>query len=339
MFDIDIVVLWVDGSDPEWLREKNRYMHAKVEQSVNGSNRFRDWDLMHYWFRAVDKYMPWIRNTHFVTWGHLPKFLNTEHPKLHIVNHTDFMPEGSLPTFSSTALEINIHRISGLAEHFIYFNDDLFPVRPLRPDDFFDLKTGLPRYRYLEIPLRFVGTPTWEYTAANNMGILNKHFNKKAVPLTAYPGKYLSRRYGLKANLRSLAAKLVYPEYYVGLKTYHGTSAFLRSTFEELWEREGEMLMQQTHRRFRDQKEVNQWLFVWWQLLSGNFAPGKDLNMLFLASAESIDTIRDVIMNRKAGTVCINDPDSEDEEEISYLASRIREAFESVLPDRSGFEK
>ena len=83
---------------------------------------------------------------------------------------------------------------------------------------------------------------------------------------------------------------------------------------------------------------MNQWLLVWWQLLSGNFAPGRDQNMLFLASHENIDTIRDVIVNKKAGTICINDPDAEDEEEIRYLAVRIREAFETVLPDKSGFE-
>ena len=185
MFDIDIVVLWVDGSDPEWLQEKSRYMNVDVEQSVNGSNRFRDWDLMQYWFRAVETFMPWVRKIHFVTWGHLPEFLNTKNPKVHIVNHKDFMPEGALPTFSSTALEINLHRIQDLAEHFIYFNDDIFPVRPLEPDDFFDLKTGLPRFQYLEMPLRFVGVPTWEYTAANNIGILNKHFSKKSVSLAA----------------------------------------------------------------------------------------------------------------------------------------------------------
>jgi hypothetical protein len=31
-----------------------------------------------------------------------------------------------LPTFSSPAIEANLHRIAGLSEHFLYFNDDVF---------------------------------------------------------------------------------------------------------------------------------------------------------------------------------------------------------------------
>ena len=74
MMDIDIVVLWVDGSDPAWLKEKSKYQDIKTTDA-NSDNRFRDWGLMKYWFRAIEQFAPWVRTIHFVTWGHMPDFL------------------------------------------------------------------------------------------------------------------------------------------------------------------------------------------------------------------------------------------------------------------------
>ena len=115
--DIDFVVLWVDGSDPVWQAEKAKYQGKTLDDS-NAPNRFRDWGLMPYWFRAVEKFAPWVRKIHFVTCGHVPAFLNLAHPKLHHVKHEGFLPPEVLPTFSSHAIEMNLHRIPGLAEHF-----------------------------------------------------------------------------------------------------------------------------------------------------------------------------------------------------------------------------
>ena len=98
--DIDFVVLWVDGSDPAWLAEKEKYEPESVLPD-GGKNRWRDWGLMPYWFRSVEQYAPWVNKVYFVTWGHLPAFLNPEAPKLKIVKHADFMPEEYLPSFNS----------------------------------------------------------------------------------------------------------------------------------------------------------------------------------------------------------------------------------------------
>ena len=88
--DIDFVVLWVDGNDPEWRAEKAKYQGAVTGDS-NSVNRFRDWGLMPYWFRAVEKFTPWVHKIHFVTCGHVPEFLNLDHPKLSHVSHSDFL--------------------------------------------------------------------------------------------------------------------------------------------------------------------------------------------------------------------------------------------------------
>ena len=133
---IDFVIPWVDGNDPEWKKEKALYQTELIDDS-NSVNRFRDWGLLPYWFRSVEKFTPWVNKIYFITWGHLPQFLNSEHPKLRIVDHRDFIPEEYLPTFSSHAIEVNIHRIRELEECFVYFNDDTFILRPLPETSFF----------------------------------------------------------------------------------------------------------------------------------------------------------------------------------------------------------
>ena len=152
--DIDFVVLWVDGSDPVWQAEKAKYQGKTLDDS-NAPNRFRDWGLMPYWFRAVEKFAPWVRKIHFVTCGHVPAFLNLAHPKLHHVKHEGFLPPEVLPTFSSHAIEMNLHRIPGLAEHFVYFNDDMFLIRSVPETAFF--RDGLPCTYGGEYPIELVG--------------------------------------------------------------------------------------------------------------------------------------------------------------------------------------
>ena len=77
--NIDFVILWVDGNDPAWLSEKQKYQ-GSVENESNSVNRYRDWGLLPYWFRAVEQFSPWVHKIFFVTWGHIPSFLN-QHAK------------------------------------------------------------------------------------------------------------------------------------------------------------------------------------------------------------------------------------------------------------------
>ena len=74
--------------------------------------------------------------------GHVPKWLNTAHEKIQIVKHEDFMAPAYLPTFNINSIELNLHRIKGLSEHFVFFNDDMFLIDFVRPEDF--SKTDFP---------------------------------------------------------------------------------------------------------------------------------------------------------------------------------------------------
>ena len=334
MPDVDLVVLWVDGSDPEWLKEKNKYDKAQTDDS-NAVYRFRDYGCMKYWFRAVESYMPWFRKVHFVTWGHLPDFLDPSNPKLNIVLHQDFMPDGTLPCFNSEALEMNIFRIKGLADHFIYFNDDIFVIRQMRKAQFFTEK-GLPCLQFAESPpihKKYRGV--WQSLYVNDMSLINQYFQKKECERRNF-FKYYSIKNNWYDNVRSLALCLLFPNSFTGFKTDHVASAFCKKTFATIWEKEPEFMAQVSHSRFRSYKDVNQWLVIWWQLAEGNFHPVHRSTMSEMVNRDNADKVCEYIRSQKYELICVND--DADEESFPIIAGKLQDAFEAILPNKSSFE-
>lgn len=331
--DIDFVILWVDGSDPEWLAEKRKYL-PPAEADSDSANRYRDWGLLPYWFRAVEKFAPWVRKIHFVTWGHVPAFLNLDAPKLHVVRHEEFIPKEYLPTFSSHTIEMNIHRIPDLAEHFVYFNDDMFLLRPMEPGDFF--QDGLPCTYGREVPWTFNGNVgIWEHAVANDLGVINKHFSKKAAILH-HGEKFYSKHYRWKDNLRTLMLNKLFPDYFTGFKNLHAPAAYLKKTFQQVWEAEPELLDSTCRDRFRTASNVNQWVCLWWQVASGQFNPTVIDNLVMMISEDTIDPLCLAIEQQSHTYVCPNDP--EKEIDFESLSRRLTDAFMKIFPKKSSFE-
>ncbi len=77
---IDFVLTWVDDNDPDWLAQKNKYASGKVNES-NSPIRYRDWDLLKYWFRAVEVNASWVNKIYFVTCGQKADCLDVTNPK------------------------------------------------------------------------------------------------------------------------------------------------------------------------------------------------------------------------------------------------------------------
>ena len=67
MTEIDYVITYVDGSDPEWQKEYEKATGKKID--TDKSERFRSWDNLRYNLRAVEKNMPWINKVHLVVSG------------------------------------------------------------------------------------------------------------------------------------------------------------------------------------------------------------------------------------------------------------------------------
>ena len=129
---MDIVITYVDGNDPVWKRDYEQYTNVPVMQK-----RFRDWGTLKYLLRGIGVNMPFIRNVYLVVShpSQVPDW--ADEANLRIVLHKDIIPAEYLPTFNSTTIEMFLHRIEGLDEEFIYFNDDIFPIRPCAAEDFF----------------------------------------------------------------------------------------------------------------------------------------------------------------------------------------------------------
>ncbi|WP_069169383.1 stealth conserved region 3 domain-containing protein [Streptomyces griseus] len=140
-FPVDAVYTWVDGSDVEWLERKNQvlsYLGLETVDAAASAARFRSRDELRYSLRSIDMYAPWIRNIYIVTDRQVPSWLDQSHHRVRVVDHTEiFGDQGALPTFNSHAIESRLHHIDGLAEHFLYFNDDFFIGRTVLPSLFF----------------------------------------------------------------------------------------------------------------------------------------------------------------------------------------------------------
>lgn len=146
-FPIDAVFTWVDGADPAWLEQKcllrQKYFgNSDAPDNADNAARFRDNDELRYALRSLARHAPWIRSVHLVTADQKPPWLNTN--TVNLVSHRDIFPaDAALPVFNSHPIELCVHRVPGLAEHFIYFNDDVMLGRPVSPADFF-LPDGRP---------------------------------------------------------------------------------------------------------------------------------------------------------------------------------------------------
>lgn len=328
---IDIVLPWVDGSDPAWRALRNKYMGESEGDS--SEERYRDWGLLKYVFRGIEKNLPWVRKVHFITCGHLPTWLNTSCPKLHIVKHEDYIPEQWLPTFSANPIELNIHRISGLSEQFIYMNDDMFFVTPMAPSDFF--RSGKPLSQagldvFNNDDLEFLGILNTDLKAINQAFYSRKTFYKRIA-------SFVNFKYSFRDNLKSLMLTPWCVAYYPGFSFFHGPSAYLKSTFEDVWLKNPDLLEETCSHRFRMHNDVNQYLMMWWQWCSGSIVPsGIQKKLLFLSMDKPADYLSASIKGTSCPMLCVNDKKTDKVEE---KMEAVIAAFETILGEKSQFER
>lgn len=329
---IDFVISWVDGGDAAWQREKCEY--DATTSTDDADERYRDWENLRYWFRGVERYAPWVNKIHFITWGHLPPWLDPEHPKLHIVCHEDYIPEEYLPTFNSHTIEWNMHRIEGLAEQFVYFNDDIFLTGAVAKGDFF--RDGKPCDMLAFQPVvANPKNPVMSHIYMNNSLALAKHF-KKRENVKKQPHAYFKAGYPCLYFGYNLL-ELMFPQF-TGFYTVHGPSPFLKETFCELWEKERVALDETCRHRFRHQGDVSQYLAREWQKLNGNFHPQNITKYFRYFDVKSDNpALVEAITKRKARIICVNDANAP----IDFLRAKqqIIGAFEEILPEKSRFEK
>lgn len=209
---VDLVYLWVDGNDPAWQTKYAAFANSGSKGfEINCKGRYADNDELKYSLRSVEMYAPWIRKIFIVTDNQVPEWLDTSNPKVQIVDHTEIMPEESLPCFNSCLIEHYLYRIPGLAEHFLYSNDDMFINKNVTISDFFTSE-GFPIIRLAYKPFLKI---RWFW---------REHIRKK--PLKNYSKKI------------ALTLDLVYEKYgiYYSAMPHHNIDAYLRSDLQKIAE-------------------------------------------------------------------------------------------------------
>lgn len=152
---LDIVYMWVDGSDKNW----------QFQMKSSNHSRNRNNDELIYSIRSIYKFMPWHEGRIFiVTPNQIPTKLNTitgkdilQHtqPYLNnnmvtdnynknviIIDQKSIMPSEIGNVSNSFLIEIFLHNIPTLTEDFIYMNDDYFIGHQLIPEDFYTLDSN-----------------------------------------------------------------------------------------------------------------------------------------------------------------------------------------------------
>ena len=321
---IDFVITWVDGQDQNWVNKRNYY----VSDGDNSIVRYRDFGLLKYWFRCVEKYASWVNKIYLITDHQIPSWLNRDNKKLVLVYHEDYIPEEYLPTFNSNVIELFMHLIPELSDSFVYFNDDMFIIDYMKPEDFF--LNGKPRdcaiLNVLKCDIDGITN-----IVANDLMIINKYFNFNESLKNNFR-KWINLKYG-KDLIRTLILSIwnTFPSFL----EVHLPNSYLKSTFEDVWAVEEELLRKTCENKFRSPTDCNQWLMRYWQLASGEFVPrSPKIGKMFSVLEEK--EIIDCINYQRKKLICIND--SEQVVDFENCRNNINQAFVNLLPDKSSFE-
>lgn len=291
---MDAVITYVNGLDPVWREEYSRALNVPALDK-----RFRDWGTLKYLLRGIETCMPFVRNVYLVVSGksQVPDWTSD---RLRIVTHKDIIPGDFLPTFNSTTIEMFLHRIPGLDERFIYFNDDMFPVAICDEEDFFrDGKIVIGFSRHL-----FAG------------GMYKRQCRN-------------SDRMARKAS--GLGGSPLF------LRPQHICSPMLRSYCDEVYGKMREEIFA-TLSQVRTTDNLNQYLFLDY-MYHQKMAVNKRLSGKFFSIAtSSAASVGEYLLAPSRKLVCINDVHLEEKAFLSERKILL-DSFERAFPAKSVFEK
>jgi hypothetical protein len=261
---IDAVIAWVDGNDPQLIEKRHRYLTGSTSGAHPGAHptRFASINEIRYCVLAILRFAPFIRNIFIVTDGQDPnlyddikKYFPEKVNSLRIVDHTEIFAgyEKHLPTFNSISIAHMVWRIKGLSRNFVYFNDDTFLVKKLKPEDWFINDEPVMRGAW-------VPAPGYRTLWNRFLVLVNKYLLGKA----GYKPR-ASFKLGQWNSASLLGFKY---RYFKGSHTPHAVS---RKTAEDFFNKNESLIEKNISYRFR---ESGQFTFVAMsnhlQLLAGN---------------------------------------------------------------------
>ncbi len=210
---IDFVFTWVNSDDPNWSQMKSKYIALNrngTQDSIEGSpqlkpflqndsdaiERFRSRDELQYAVRSIFQYASFFRNMYIVSNCSPPNWLDLESDRVHWVWHEQILPQSSLPTFNSHAIETALHRIPGLSERFVYLNDDMMIARPTTPNDFF-FPNGIEKIRFENYGnvagITSPHQPDYLNGAINSSHLLEKKYARSSMSLLTHSARSMRK--------------------------------------------------------------------------------------------------------------------------------------------------
>ncbi|WP_461240812.1 stealth family protein [Paucilactobacillus sp. N302-9] len=329
-FLIDFVVSWVDGSDQNWLKKMQSYSDENIDDKKR--IRFRDYGTLKYLFRSIEKNAPWVNKVYLVTDNQIPEWFNETQNKLVLINHEDIIDDKYLPTFNSNVIDFNLHKIKGLSEYFVYFNDDMFLNKKVKKEDFFDHNgnsrdtLGLNAIMPIE---------DFDHIHVNNLSIVNKEFHKRNTLIK----KNFLKLFNLKNYEWNLFSLLLLPwPRFTRFYDPHTPVSYRKSTIKYVLKKYPNVLEDTGQNKFRSANDYSLWIARYFQMLTGDFSVrsahfGKRYNLdQYVKIGHDID-------NSTHKVICINDTVDLSDDELIKAERQINSKFEAKYPNKSSFEK
>ena len=292
---MDIVITYVNGLDPVWQREYEEHTNQPVLEK-----RFRDWGTLRYLFRGIAENMAFVRKVHLVVSheSQVPEWVNRD--EVHVVLHKDIIPAEFLPTFNCNPIEMHLHRIPGLDEEYLYFNDDVFPMLECKKSDFFrDGKCFLGMSHHL------LALDMFKKICRNSDRLARRAMNLK-------------------------------PRCFF-LRPQHVCTPMFKSECMEVYSKMPAEIAKTAASRVRDEHNLNQYLFLDYMYLKGRLVKKRLSKKHFSVGIVSGEKLHKFITKPSHKLVCVNDVQLS-EERYAELRHALLTAFEERFPQKSKYE-
>jgi hypothetical protein len=308
---VDLVYTWVDGNDPDWQRRKAQYLPGAETHNFSATRlaRFANRDELRYALRSAWMYANWVRTIFLVTDGQVPDWLDTTHPKVRLVEHREiFRDPSALPVFNSHAIESQLHHIDGLAEHYLYLNDDMFFGRAVEPELFFH-GNGIAKFFVSKTPIDL------NPRSLRDLPVMTAAKNQRDL---------FERDFGVT----------------VRRKFDHAAHPQLRSVLTEMEQRYPDLFEQVARSRFRhpDDFSIPSSLLHYYAYAVGRAGPGDwDYGYQDISQANTPRRL-DSMLRRRPQVFCLNDIDSQ-EHQLDAQHVALRQFFGEYFPLPAPWEK
>lgn len=295
MKKFDIVITHVNFNDINWQNEYKKYF------KFFNYNRHRAEINLKYLFRSINDNLDFVNNIYLVVSSETQVYDWINRDKVKIVLHEDIIPKEFLPTFNSCCIEMFLHKIPGLSEEFIYFNDDFFITNKKTNNCY--LTNNRSRFGYTESCSK-ANLNITKSQYINDLSMIQKLTNK------------------------------TYDKYTTRLQSLHIPILYFKSCNEFVYNN----LKDEIHKRItKNRQPINnsQYLFMDYMILSGKWCADiecyKHYKYIKIFNQKDFGTLKNALFDDSITDVCVNHVDEK-------FIPQVNELFEQKFPNKSIYE-